>query len=89
MSFCIKISLKVSSISILFLSALSPKGIDLVSMLGVYIVLGVGTVIAFLTLIGEMLWKRRFVRTFFFFYKKSIGLMNKDNKICRAVKSTM
>ena len=29
------------------------------SMLGVYVVLGTGIVIAFLTLIAEILWKRR------------------------------
>ena len=29
------------------------------SMLGVYVVLGIGIVVAFLTLIAEILWKRR------------------------------
>ena len=29
------------------------------SMLGVYVVLGIGIVVAFLTLIVEILWKRR------------------------------
>ncbi|XP_078383275.1 glutamate receptor ionotropic, kainate 2-like isoform X2 [Oculina patagonica] len=40
-------------------TTLSRKRIGLMSMLGVYVVLGVGIVIAFLTLIGEILWKRR------------------------------
>ncbi|XP_078383344.1 glutamate receptor ionotropic, kainate 2-like [Oculina patagonica] len=38
---------------------LSRKRIDLMSMLGVYVVMGVGIVVAFLTLIAEILWKRR------------------------------
>ncbi|XP_078384338.1 glutamate receptor ionotropic, kainate 2-like isoform X1 [Oculina patagonica] len=38
---------------------LSQTRIDLMSMLGVYVVLGVGIVVAFLTLIAEILWKRR------------------------------
>ena len=38
---------------------LSQKRIDLMSMLGVYVVLGVGIVCAFLTLIAEIVWKRR------------------------------
>ncbi|KAL9962089.1 hypothetical protein ACROYT_G031159 [Oculina patagonica] len=40
-------------------TTLSQKRIDLMSMLGVYVVLGVGMVVAFLTLIAEILWKRR------------------------------
>ena len=39
--------------------ALSRKRIGLMSMLGVYVVLGVGIVVAFLTLIAEILWKRK------------------------------
>ncbi|KAL9962068.1 hypothetical protein ACROYT_G031137 [Oculina patagonica] len=37
---------------------LTRKRIDMMSMLGVYVVLGVGIVVAFLTLIGENIWKR-------------------------------
>ena len=58
-----------SLISVLFLpgkfvytfvfSALSRKRIDLMSMLGVYVVMGVGLVLAFLTLIAEIVWKRK------------------------------
>ena len=33
--------------------------ISLKSMLGVYIVLGVGMLVAFFTMIGEILWNRR------------------------------
>ena len=33
--------------------------ISLNSMLGVYIVLGVGLLVAFFTMIGEILWNRR------------------------------
>ncbi|KAL9962086.1 hypothetical protein ACROYT_G031156 [Oculina patagonica] len=40
-------------------TVLSQKRIDLMSMLGVYVVLGVGIVVAFLTLIAEILWKRK------------------------------
>lgn len=38
---------------------LSRMRINLTSMLGVYLVLGVGTVVAFLTLFAEILWKRK------------------------------
>ncbi|XP_078377925.1 glutamate receptor ionotropic, kainate 3-like [Oculina patagonica] len=38
---------------------LSQKRIDLTSMLGVYVVMGAGIVAAFLTLIVEIVWKRR------------------------------
>lgn len=40
-------------------TTLSRKQIDLSSMLGVYVVMGVGMLIAFMTLIGEIFWKRR------------------------------
>jgi len=40
-------------------TTLSRKRIGLMSMLGVYVVLGIGIVVAFLTLIAEILWKRR------------------------------
>ena len=42
-----------------FLVALSRKRIDLSSMLGVYVVMGVGMLVAFMTLIGEIFWNRR------------------------------
>ena len=42
-----------------FLLALSQKRIDLKSMLGVYVVMGTGLLVAFLTLIGEIFWNRR------------------------------
>ncbi|XP_078384348.1 glutamate receptor 4-like isoform X2 [Oculina patagonica] len=40
-------------------SMLSQKRIDLMSMLGVYAVMGTGIIVASLTLIVEILWKRR------------------------------
>ena len=49
----------VFSSSYLFSSVLSQKRIDLLSMLGVYVVMGIGIVVAFLTLIVEIVWKRR------------------------------
>ena len=42
-----------------FLLALSQKKIDLKSMLGVYVVMGTGLLVAFFTLIGELFWNRR------------------------------
>ena len=42
-----------------FLLALSQKRIDLKSMLGVYVVMGTGLLVAFFTLIGEIFWNRR------------------------------
>ena len=39
--------------------ALSRKRIDLKSMLGVYVVMGTGLLVAFFTLIGEIFWNRR------------------------------
>ena len=42
-----------------FLLALSRKKIDLKSMLGVYVVMGTGLLVAFFTLIGELFWNRR------------------------------
>ena len=45
--------------SLLFNSALSRKQIGLTSMLGVYVVLGVGIVMSFMALIVEIYWKRR------------------------------
>ena len=42
-----------------FLLALSRKRIDLKSMLGVYVVMGTGLLVAFFTLIGEIFWNRR------------------------------
>ena len=41
------------------LLALSRKRIDLKSMLGVYVVMGTGLLVAFFTLIGEIFWNRR------------------------------
>ena len=38
---------------------LSSKRIDLKSLLGVYVVLGAGLLLAFLTLIAEVLFKRK------------------------------
>lgn len=43
----------------LFEKVLSRNRIGLMSMLGVYVVLGVGICVAFLVLIAEILWKRR------------------------------
>lgn len=40
-------------------TALSRKRIGLLSMLGVYVVLGVGIVVAFLTLLVEIFWSKR------------------------------
>ena len=45
-----------------FISALSRKPISVMSMLGVYLVLGVGMVVAFLVLIAEILWKRKMTK---------------------------
>ena len=45
-----------------FTSVLAQKQIDLKSMLGVYIVLTGGIVLAFITLIAEMYWERRIRR---------------------------
>ena len=45
-----------------FTSALAQKQIDLKSMLGVYIVLIGGIVLAFIALIAEMYWERRIRR---------------------------
>ena len=42
-----------------FLLALSRKKIDLKSMMGVYVVMGTGLLVAFFTLIGELFWNRR------------------------------
>ena len=42
-----------------FLLALSRKKIDSKSMLGVYVVMGTGLLVAFFTLIGELFWNRR------------------------------
>ena len=42
-----------------FLLALSQKRIDLKSMLGVYVVMGTGLLVALFTLIGEIFWNRR------------------------------
>ena len=41
-----------------FISVLSQKQIDVKSMLGVYIVLIVGIVLAFITLIAEIQWEK-------------------------------
>lgn len=40
-------------------SVLYPKRIDLMSMLGVYAVLGVGVIVALLALIAEFMWKSK------------------------------
>ena len=42
-----------------FVQVLSTKQIDLTSMAGVYVVLGVGLVVAYLVLIAEIIWKRK------------------------------
>ena len=47
------------NLSFALISALSGKRIGLMSMAGVYIVLVVGMVVAFLTLIAEIYWKRK------------------------------
>lgn len=43
----------------IFILALSRKRIGIMSMLGVYIVLAVGMIIAFMTLVAELYWKRK------------------------------
>lgn len=40
-------------------SVSNPKPIDLMSMLGVYVVLSVGIIVALLALITEFMWKRK------------------------------
>ena len=45
--------------TLLSTSALSRKRIGLISMAGVYIVLAIGIVIAFLTLMAEIYWNKR------------------------------
>ncbi|KAL9962101.1 hypothetical protein ACROYT_G031173 [Oculina patagonica] len=55
-------------------TVLSQKRIDLMSMLGVYVVLVVGIVVAFLTLIAEILWKQR--------AKQNLIDKTKRQKIC-------
>ena len=42
-----------------FVEVLSTKQIGLTSMAGVYVVLGVGLVVAYLVLIAEIIWKRK------------------------------
>ena len=42
-----------------FVEVLSRKRINLTSMAGVYVVLGVGLVVAYLVLIAEIIWKRK------------------------------
>lgn len=44
---------------VLYWLVLSNKRIDLKSLLGVYVVLGAGLLLAFLTLIAEILWQKR------------------------------
>lgn len=44
---------------LIFILALSRKRIGIMSMLGVYIVLAVGMIIAFMTLVAELYWKRK------------------------------
>lgn len=44
---------------LLYWLVLSNKRIDLKSLLGVYVVLGAGLLLAFLTLIAEILWQKR------------------------------
>ena len=50
---------------IFFFSALSRKRIDLMNMLGVYVVMGVGMVVAFMALVAEILWKRKAGKSWF------------------------
>ena len=38
---------------------LNPNRTDLMSMLGVYVVLGVGIIVALLALVAEFMWKRK------------------------------
>lgn len=38
---------------------LNPNRIDLMSMLGVYVVLGVGIIVALQALVAEFMWKRK------------------------------
>ena len=47
------------SFFLFFKKVLSRNRIGLMSMLGVYVVLGVGICVAFLVLIAEILWNRR------------------------------
>ena len=54
-----------------FLLALSQKRIDLKSMLGVYVVMGAGLLVAFFTLIGEIFWNRR----------KKLKILNKTKRL--------
>jgi len=42
-----------------FFEVLSRKRIDLTSIAGVYVVLGVGLVVAYLVLIAEIIWKQK------------------------------
>ena len=42
-----------------FVEVLSRKQIDLTSMAGVYVVLGIGLVVAYVVLIAEIIWKRK------------------------------
>ena len=58
----LRIIIIVVYLFIFFISALSRKRISVMSMLGVYLVLGVGMVVAFLVLIAEILWKRKMTK---------------------------
>ena len=53
-----------------FFSVLEQKQIDLRSMLGVYIVLIGGMVLAFITLMAEMYWERRLRRRLLSAFRK-------------------
>ena len=51
--------------------ALSRKRIDLKSMLGVYVVMGTGLLVALFTLIGEIFWNRR----------EKLKILNKNKRL--------
>lgn len=58
-----RLSLLIFFFLLFFISALSRKRISVMTMLGVYLVLGVGMVVAFLVLIAEILWKLKMTST--------------------------
>ena len=62
---------------------LSNKGIDLKSLLGVYVVLGAGLLLAFLTLIAEILCKRKRNQKVIENSKKVFKLKRFVNKLSR------
>ena len=55
-------------------SALVRKRIDLKSMLGVYVVMGVGLIVSFLALIAEIVWKKRQQRGIIGMVRRSVNI---------------